>query len=92
MRIRTLLTLFLLLVFSSPLINCGAPKLGTTASTVAEAEEILAKQAKAKNKIAKKAKKEAYRRYWKMQSKSARKSIKKNKRRQKRKARKQKRS
>lgn len=84
MKIKTLIPLILLLLLVVPLTNCGTPKLGETAASVEEAEKILAKQAKVKNKAAKKEKKKAYKRYWKMQSKEAKKSIKRNHRRQKR--------
>lgn len=84
MKIKTLLYLFLLLCLSCQLSNCKTPKVGQTAATVEEAQAILAKEAKTKQKATKKAKKKAYKRYWKMQTKEARKSIKKNLRRQKR--------
>lgn len=87
MKIKTLLRLFLLLFISSQFSNCGTPKVGNTAATVEEAEAILAKQAKVKQKAAKKEQKKAYKRFWSMQSKEAKKSIKRNKKRQKKLAR-----
>jgi hypothetical protein len=92
MKIKTLLMLCLLLFISTHLTYCAAPKVGNTAATVEEAEAILAKQAKAKQKVAKKAQKKAYKRYWSMQSKEAKKSIKRNKKRQKKLARAKKRA
>jgi hypothetical protein len=87
MKIKTLIGLILLLSIFTSLVQSCSPKVGETASSVEEATEILAKQAKAKNKIARKAKKKAYKAYWKSQSKKARKSIKRNHRRQKKLAR-----
>lgn len=83
MKIKTLFKVLLLLFALILSTNCKSPKLGSTPATVEEAEELLAKQQKAKNKIAKKEKKKAYKRFWKMQSKEAKKSIKRNARRQK---------
>ena len=92
MKIITLFRFVLLLFICIQLTNCGTSKIGTTTATVEEAENILAKQAKAKQKAAKKARKKAYKIYWKTQSKAARKSVKKNKKRQEKIARKRKRS
>lgn len=92
MKIKTLLRLFLLLFISALLTNCKTPQVGNTAATVEEAEAILAKQAKAKQKAAKKEQKKAYKRFWSMQSKEAKKSIKRNKKRQKKLARAKKRA
>ena len=83
MKIKTFIGLLLLLLMFTPQIQSCSPKIGETASSVEEATAILAKQAKAKSKIAHKAKKKAYKAYWKSQSKQARKSIKRNNRRQK---------
>lgn len=83
MKIKTLFIHLLLSFLIFQITSCGTPKPGTTSSSVADAEKVLAKQAKAKNKIAKKEQKKAYKRFWKMQSKEAKKSIKRNKRRQK---------
>jgi hypothetical protein len=83
MKIKTLFIQLLLSFLVLQLSGCGTPKPGTTSASVEEAEKVLAKQAKAKNKAAKKEKKKAYKRFWKMQSKDAKKSIKRNKRRQK---------
>jgi hypothetical protein len=92
MKIITLFRFLLLLFICFQLTNCGTPKIGSTAATVEEAESILAKQAKQKQKAARKAQKKAYKIYWKSQSKAARKSVKKNKKRQEKIARKRKRS
>ena len=83
MKIKTFIGLILLLLIFTTLVQSCSPKVGETASSVEDATAILAKQAKAKNKIAHKAKKKAYKAYWKSQSKTARKSIKRNNRRQK---------
>lgn len=92
MKIKTLIRFILLLFLTFSATNCGTPKIGETASSVEDAEKILAKQAKVKNKAAKKEQKKAYKRYWKMQSKEAKKSIKRNQRRQKKIARAKKRA
>lgn len=83
MKIKTLFIHLLLCFLVLQTSGCGTPKPGTTSTSVEDAEKVLAKQAKAKNKIAKKEQKKAYKRFWKMQSKEAKKSIKRNKRRQK---------
>ena len=57
MKIKTFIGLILLLLMFIPQIQSCSPKVGETASSVEEATEILAKQAKAKGKIAHKAKK-----------------------------------
>ncbi len=83
MKIKTIISLVLLLLVFNTFLQSCTPKVGESVATVEEATEMLAKQAKAKSKIARKAKKKAYKAYWKSQSKKARKSIKRNSRRQK---------
>lgn len=56
MKIKTFIGLLLLLLMFTPQIQSCSPKIGETASSVEEATAILAKQAKAKSKIAHKAK------------------------------------
>ena len=83
MNIKTFITLLLLL--SLPLLEgCSSTKPGQTPATVEDAEKMLAKQSKAKQKQAKKETKAAQKHFWSLQSKEARKSIKKNKRHNKR--------
>ena len=83
MKIKTKYAIVLLL-FAFSLTNCGNTRLDKNASTVAEAEKLMAKKQKKQARSAKKAKKEAYKIYWKAQTKEAKKSIKQNKKRQKR--------
>lgn len=87
MKIKTFFGLLLLLIIGLTSTSCGTPKVGENPSSVAEAEEILAKKAKKQSKIAKKEKKKAYKIYWKKQSKEARKSVKRNAKRQRKLAR-----
>ena len=82
----------LLLQLTLLLVECKAPKDSSGATSVEQAEELLAKEQKKKSKIAKKEKKRAYKNYWKMQSKTAKKSIKRNAKLQKRIARAKKRN
>ena len=83
MKIKTNYPIVLLL-FALSLTNCGSSRPDKTASTVAEAEKLMAQKQKKQAKSAKKAKRKAYKLYWKAQTKEAKKSIKLNKRRQKR--------
>jgi lysylphosphatidylglycerol synthetase-like protein (DUF2156 family) len=57
MKIKTFIGLLLLLIIGLTSTHCGAAKVGENPSSVAEAEEILAKKAKKQSKIAKKEKK-----------------------------------
>lgn len=92
MKIKTFMQFILLLHITFMLLQCRAPKDSSGIKSVEQAEEILAKEQKKKNKIAKKEKKRAYKNYWKMQSKTAKKSINRNAKRQKRIARAKKRN
>lgn len=86
MKFKTIFQLLLLLSVLT-ISACASSGPGKTPSSVEEAEKMLAKQDKQRQKQAKKDQKEANKRFWAMQSKSARKSIKQNKRRNKRLAR-----
>lgn len=83
MKIKTFLFAILLLLLNVT-VSCVSMKPGATPGSVEEAETLLAKQAKQKQKAAKKEQKIAYKHFWSLQSKAARKSIKKNKKRNKR--------
>ena len=86
MNIKTFLILFLLFaLLGTP--SCSSTQPGKTPATVEDAEKMLAKQAKANAKKAKKEQKAAQKHFWSLQSEEAKKSIKKNKKRNKRMAR-----
>lgn len=77
-----------LLLFCCLNLNaCASPKVGATPGSAAEAQKIMAKENKGKQKKAEKAKKASHKRYWSLQSKQAKASIKRNNKRQRKLAR-----
>lgn len=81
MKVKTFILLFLLSQSALIISSCGSSKPDKNPSTVAEAEEQLAKNRKKEAKANKKANKEAHKRHWDLQTKEAKKSIKRNKKR-----------
>jgi len=82
MKFRTIFHTILLLS-ALTMTNCGSIGAEKNPTSVAEAENQLAKNNKKSNRRGRKAQKEAEKRYWGAQSKQTRKSVKKNKRRNK---------
>lgn len=89
MKIQTFFYITLLF-FAFEFSSCGTKDPGQ-ATSVEEAEKILAKNKKKEVKEANKAMKEAKKAYWSRQTKAARKSVKRNEKRQKKLARQRKR-